>query len=188
MKITKNLFLKIIIICIIIIIPIVILFVYSKEHTFIEQNNRLSSEYKQYFNSKYTILYIGYSGCRYVCTPRLKEISTIQRVLNDRGDKVEFKFLDLRVLGDDISRDFLKAFEGEFTVLSLDNSKKKKLLRELNFYYTRALYDSLEFEHTSYLYVIKKVAGEINLVATIMQYPFLNDKTIEFLHRKVNVE
>jgi protein SCO1/2 len=184
----KNFFFKLGILVIIVVMPIVILLLNSKEHTFIEQDKILSKGYNQYFKEEYTLLYIGYTGCVNICTPRLTELSTIQRVLNDKGNKINYMFLDLRTLGDDVSRDFLKAFEGSFEVLSLDEDKKNQLLRELEFYYSQSFYDSNEFEHSSYLYLIQKEDDKVKLVATVMQYTFLNDNTIDFLHKKVNNE
>lgn len=185
-RIDKSFFFKLVILAIILVVPVVILLLNSKEHTFIEQDKILSKIYNQYFKREYTLLYVGYTGCVNICTPRLKELSTIQRVLNDRGNEINYMFLDLRELGDDVSCDFLKAFEGSFEVLSLDESKKNQLLRELGFYYSQSLYDSNEFEHSSYLYLIQKEDDQVKLVATVMQYPFLNDNTIDFLHKKVN--
>lgn len=188
MNITKSFFIKVIILIIILIIPVVILLVYSKKHTFVEQEKILSKQYSKYFKDQYTLLYVGYTGCVNICTPRLTEIATIQRVLADRNTNINYMFLDLRTLGDDVSRDFLKAFHGNFELLVLDETKKNLFLREMGFYYTQSLYDSNEFEHTSYMYLIKKDGNEIKLVATVMQYPFLNDKTIDFLQKKVNSE
>jgi len=185
---SKNIFFKFAIVIIIVIFPIVILFFYSKEHTFVEQEKILSQEYSKYFKSQYTLLYVGYTGCVNICTPRLTEIATIQRVLSDRGNEIDYMFLDLRTLGDDVSRDFLKAFHGNFELLSLDENLKNKFLRELGFYYSKSLYDRNEFEHSSYLYLIEKNGSEIKIVSTIMQYPFVNDVTIDFLDKKVNNE
>ncbi len=185
MKLNKNLFLKLFILALIILGPVVILLHYSKEHTLVEQNKILSPQYIHYFKNRYTILYVGYTGCINICTPRLKEISEIQRVLNDRGAKIEYMFLDLRELGDDVSGDFLKAFRGDFKILSLEENSKNHFLQQLGFYYARGLYDKNEFEHSSYLYLIENNGKELKLITTIMQYPFLNDTTIDYLEKKV---
>lgn len=185
----KKLFYKLFILFIIIFLPIVILFFYSKSHTFIEKNKSLSKEYLNYFSDGYTILYVGYTGCTTVCMPRLNELSNVQRVLNDRGYKnIEYLFLDLREFKKQDSEDFLKAFYGKFNVLFLKENLKKKFLRELEFYFSKSLWNSNEFEHTSYLYLIKKQKDNLQLNGVVMQYPFLNDTTIEFIQKWVKNE
>lgn len=178
--------LKTFILTTIIIFPIFILVFYSKEHTFIEQNQKLPITYNNYFNNGYSLLYVGYTGCTTICVPRLTEISTIQRVLNDRNiENLNYIFLDLRDYGDATSKDFLKAFEGKFEVLSLTKNDKSNLLKELNFYFSKSLYDSNEYEHSSYLYLLEKKENSVNIISTIMQYPFLNDTTIDFIVKRV---
>lgn len=182
----KPFLLKTFILAIIIVVPILFLIFYSKEHTFIEQNQTLPEKYNNYFKDGFTLLYVGYTGCRTICVPRLTEISTIQRVLKDNGIKnLNYLFLDLRDYGEETSKDFLKAFEGKFNVLTLNKNNKIGFLKELNFYFTKSLYDEYEYEHTSYLYLLHKKRKSVKIVSTIMQYPFANDTTIEFIEKRV---
>jgi len=185
---SSDIFLKSIILIIIILLPIIVALKFSKTHTYIEQDQKLLPIIANKLKQKYTLLYVGYTGCINICTPRLQEISTIQRVLKDKGDTIGYMFLDLRTLGDDVSGDFLKAFYGDFEVLSLKKDDKSKLLKQLQFYFTKSLYDTNEFEHSSYLYLLEKEKDQVQLIATIMQYPFTNKETIEFLHKRVNYE
>ena len=186
MKKIKPLLLKTFIIFTIVILPIIFLIFYSKDHTFIKQSHPLPISYNKYFKEGYTLLYIGYTGCSTICVPRLTEISTIQRVLQDRNIlNLHYLFLDLRDYGEDTSKDFLKAFEGKFNILNLNKNEKNSFLREINFYFSKSLYDNNEYEHNSYLYLLEKKRKGVTIVSTIMQYPFANDTTIDFIEKRV---
>lgn len=177
---------KLLLIFALILIPVVVMVIYSGKNTSVDTQNKLSQKFAPYFSDGYTILYIGYTGCVNICTPRLFEISTLQRALEVESKKTNYMFLDLRNLGKNVSEDFLKAFDAKIGVLELSKTMKSELMRELNFYSATSLYDSNEFEHTSYLYLIKKEKGKIVHIGTIMQYPFDNTNTIEFLKNKVS--
>jgi protein SCO1 len=184
----KDFYIKSLLVLCLSIAPIFIAFFYNNEKTFSQNETQLSNKFLRHFNKKYTLVYIGYTGCINICTPRLFEVSNLQRALDIKkyGSNLEFMFLDIRTLGDGTTKDFLKAFDAKIDVLSLDDKAKQEIIRELNFYFARSLSDSNEFEHTSYMYLIEKRENEVFHIATIMQYPFDKKSTIEFIKNKVS--
>jgi protein SCO1/2 len=181
----KSITLKYTFLIIFILLPILVAFFIVKDHTYFTKEKKLDPIYFEDFNDGYTLFYIGYTGCRTICTPRLEELSIIKRALIQEGINIDYVFMDLRDIPIDHSLTFAQAFDMDFRAVKITKKQKKSLMRKLNYFSEKSLVDSTEFEHTAHLYLIKKTDQEVILDTVIMQYPYNDETTLDYLKERL---
>ena len=118
------------------------------------------------------LLFFGYAGCADVCTPRLEELAGM---LGDdaRMTDVRVLFINLTELEDPLLPDqFAKSFHRDFIGVYPEKSELDELRRQLDIYLARSLTKEYEFDHTAYLFLLKKEGAGYRLKTIYTHAPF----------------
>jgi protein SCO1 len=127
-------------------------------------------------NRDVEIVFFGYSGCKDICSPRLESLG---RFYN--GADAELKkhfglvFVDISSPEDkELPQRFAKYFHKDFRGVYLDKVVLREYTKAFDVFYAEQLMDSLEYDHTANLYIVKKENNmkEIRYVYTAYPYDF----------------
>jgi protein SCO1/2 len=119
-------------------------------------NEKVNLPFEIKDNTKIILLYFGYVGCRTICEPSLKEISSVYEGLADtQKDDVSFHFIDITKNGK-MAKEFAHYFNDSFIGLDLDTKSTAKLMADLRAYSSDSITGNGDMSHTGYLYLIKQ--------------------------------
>ena len=120
------------------------------------------------------LVFFGYSGCLDICTPRLEKLSSWYSALPEkRRKKFTLRFMDISTPEDkNLPDSFAKAFHPDFKGVFLDNNILRVYTKAFNVYFSKALMDNTEMDHTAHLYLIKKGAHAKQLRFIYTAYPY----------------
>lgn len=118
------------------------------------------------------LLFFGYVGCVDVCTPRLKEISSIYDELKKEME-VKFYFINLtNSVSNKIANLFVKNFNEEFEGIQLEKKEREALKNEFNVFSVKSLSNDFDLDHTASLFFVQKVKDEYKLKRIFMTSRF----------------
>ena len=120
------------------------------------------------------LVFFGYAGCTTICTPRLQKLSKFYDSLSQKTkDEVGLEFLDISVPADEtLPHSFANFFNKDFKGIYLNANEMRDYTRAFNVYFAQSLFDKKEFDHSSNLYIIKKVGDRKELRYVYTAYPF----------------
>ena len=120
------------------------------------------------------LVFFGYSGCYDICTPRLYSINAFYSTLDaDIKKRVGVEFLDISVPNDEtLSLRFAQFFNEDFKGIYLGRNVLRDYTKAFNVFFSPALLDKNEFDHTSNLYIIKRTAEKKMLRYIYHAYPY----------------
>ncbi len=168
----KNIIGIIAIITAIVLLPFISSYFSQKEY--VEINREIRSTLFDSYDNKNLLIFFGYVGCADICTPRLYELSLIYEKLKDTKIDVQVLFINLTKLEDpEVANLFAKSFNKDFKGIYLQKPELESLKREFNVYSAPALGDPDEVDHTTFLYLLKKVDSKYYLKKIYTKTPFL---------------
>ena len=105
------------------------------------------------------IVFFGYSGCVDICTPRLSSLTEYYENLNDTlKTRVGVEFLDVSTPNDTtLPSRFAQFFNKDFKGIYLNQTILHKYTKVFNVYFAQSLIDKTEYDHTSNIYIVKRV-------------------------------
>ena len=144
----------------------------------IKLNQKISSPVFKKYDNKLLFVFFGYVGCADVCTPRLEELSKIYKDLNHKEEiDINTIFVNLIKLQDsELPQLFAEAFHKDFKGVYLKDDILRELKREFDIYISKSLFDDTEYEHTAFLFLLKKNKDDYYLKRIYTNVPF--DKEI----------
>ena len=136
-------------------------FLHEKNGGIIALDRPVSSLNAQFADKEYLMVFVGYVGCRDVCSPRLESLSRIYTELEaERKQKSGVLFIDFAPEGDpEQAERFARYFNGAFAGISADKTRRQELRRELDIYFSTDTARPNEYNHSDYLYLLKKEQG-----------------------------
>ncbi len=109
------------------------------------------------------LLFFGYAGCADVCAPRLADIADIYRDVAGQKD-VQVLFINLiPMLGEEAASSFARYFHEDFVGVSPDPETLKSLKATFDVYVAESLSQSGTYDHTAFLYLLKREDGGYRL-------------------------
>ncbi len=143
----------------------------------VEVNQKIKSKVFDDYKSKYIFVFFGYVGCADICTPRLSELNPIYKQLKDEGFDIDMVFVNLIELNDpELPYLFASSFNKEFDGVYLEKNELNKIQSEFDVYNIPSLTQDGEYEHTSFLFALKKQTDGYRLKRIYTHVPF--DKNI----------
>ncbi|MEA1982025.1 MAG: SCO family protein [Campylobacterota bacterium] len=124
-------------------------------------------------NKSIELVFFGYSGCIDVCTPRLKKIASWYKNSQNR-DKIQIRFLDISQPHEkDLPDRFAKSFHKESIGVYLNRQELREYTKAFNVYFSKALFDEYEYDHTTNIYILNKKRDETKVLKHIYtSYPY----------------
>lgn len=130
-------------------------------------NEKVNLPFEIKGNTKIILLYFGYVGCRTICEPSLKEISSVYEGLADaQRSSVSFYFIDITKNGN-MAKEFAHYFNDSFIGLDLNTKLTAELMANLGAYSSDSITGNGDISHTGYLYLIKQAGEQIFELKTI---------------------
>jgi len=158
----KKLFSFISIIIVIVISPFIGSFFSQKHYT--EMDQEIKSSVFDAYDEKNLLVFFGYVGCIDICTPRLNEISSVYKKLKKENIDVGVVFINTSKLQDsELSELFAKSFHKDFKGVYLEGEALNNLKKEFKVYSAPSFSKPDEIDHTSFLYLLKKVKSKYYL-------------------------
>jgi len=151
---------------------------FSSSLTKVKLDQKIESNIFDKYNNNYLFVFFGYVGCTDICTPRLKELSSIYEELKSKH-KIDINtiFINIIKLEDEQQpKLFAKYFHKEFDGIYLNNDKMQKVKSEFVVYSSPSLTSKGDFDHTSFLFLLKKQKNNYYLKRIYTYSPF--DKNV----------
>ena len=176
----KNILTAIAIVAIIILLPFIS--GYFSQQGYVKINREVKSVLFDKYDEKNLLLFFGYVGCADICSPRLQELSAIYDKLKKANIETKVIFINITTLKDHELADlFAKSFNKEFDGIYLEKQQLESIKKEFNVYSAPAFGNTDEIDHTTFLYLLKKVDSRYFLNKIYTKVPFdikLNGKDI----------
>lgn len=128
-------------------------------------------------NSKINIVFFGYVGCRYVCTPDLQEIAAwyASKEMDTYRDQTEVLFVNIKSeINTSQAQLFAQSFHPEFQGITLSKKELLNLDRAFGVYFSDDLSNKGELNHTDNLYLLNRTNLKndiLNLVKIYSLHP-----------------
>jgi protein SCO1/2 len=120
------------------------------------------------------IIFFGYSGCQDICSPRLESLGHFYKEAD-----VELKkhfglvFVDISSPEDkELPQRFAKYFDKDFRGVYLDKVVLREYTKAFDVFYAEQLMNSLEYDHTANLYIVKKENNMKEIRYVYTTYPY----------------
>lgn len=120
------------------------------------------------------LVFFGYAGCFDICTPRLEILSSWYSSLpEERRKKFTLRFMDISIPDNkSIPDSFAKTFNPDFKGVFLDKNILRVYTKAFNVYFSKALIDETEMDHTAHLYLLNKSKEGKQLRYIYTAYPY----------------
>ena len=145
----------------------------------IEIDEAIEAPYLERVQSDTMLVYFGYVGCAKVCTPILGTLSELNQKLDrspaTQGVKIVFVNLRPEVQPEQAAA-FAKGFDPDFEGIYLTQSQLMRLDRELGVFFSAALEDKTEINHSDHLYLIRREGGKLILKTIYPTHPIDQDR------------
>lgn len=152
----------------------------DKSVSVIHINKKVESSVFNNYDDKYLFVFFGYAGCTDICTPRLGELSSIYENLKKRDINIKTIFINMKRFRDTtFPQRFAQYFNKDFIGLYLDDKDLYNIQNEFDIYFSPSIVSKGDFEHTSFLFLLKKDVINKNYILDKIytQVPF-NEKFI----------
>jgi protein SCO1 len=140
----------------------------------IEIDEPIDAPYLRSVQSDTMLVYFGYVGCAKICTPILDHLAQLNRKLEGSAatEEVGIVFVNLRPEVEPEQADaFARGFDPDFEGIYLTRSQLMNLDRELGVFFSAALGDETEINHSDHLYLIRREGGKTILKAIYPTHP-----------------
>jgi len=153
---------------------------FTDNTSIIKQNKKIEAKLFGQYNNDYLFVFFGYVGCTDICTPRLTELSSIyDKLTKEHNIDIDTVFINLIKLEDkELPQLFASYFHEDFDGFYINNANITFLENEFNIYSSPSLFRDGEYDHTSFLFLLKKVNNEYYLKRIYTNSPFDKDKIV----------
>ena len=171
----KNILLPILLILVVIFISFSGNFI--SDAGILKTNKKIDSKIFNNFKSKYIFVFFGYVGCVDVCTPRLKELSDLYMQVKKEKIDINTLFINMLDFKDkELPQLFASHFNKEFKGVTLQKQELLHIQNEFNIYNTPSLTKPGEYNHTSFLFLLKRtIKNDYKLIRIYTNTPFPKD-------------
>ena len=154
----------------------------------VEIDQKIRSTLFKNYNNKFLFVFFGYVGCRDICTPRLEELSSIYEDLKYKNNiDIDTSFINLiRLQDSELPQLFASAFHKDFDGFYLNNDKIQILQNEFRVYNSTSLTSKGDWDHTSFLFLLKKGIDGYYLKRIYTYIPFDKEKIIKDILENLN--
>ena len=153
-------------------------------------NQEIDADYIK-SDKKIVLLFFGYVGCKYVCTPDLEKIAKLYESNPLKGIKndIDVLFVNLKPeVGKDAPDIFAKSFDSHFKGIYLTKSEIQNIDRSFGLSFSDDLSDKTQMNHSDNLYLISNNSNSKVLKSIYFMHPLnSNNLTNELikLHRQI---
>ena len=136
-------------------------FLHEKNSSIIPLDRSIPALSGKYLDKEYLLVFVGYVGCRDVCSPRLERLAELySRLDEEKKNTSAVLFVDFVPENDpEQSRRFAEFFHKDFDGISTDKYLRKELRKELDIYFSSDAARPNEYNHSDYLYLLKQEEG-----------------------------
>lgn len=147
---------------------------FIKDAGVLKLDKKIDSKIFDEFENKYIFVFFGYVGCVDICTPRLRELSNIYNLVKKEKIDINTLFVNMVDLKDkDLPQLFASSFNKEFKASNFNKEELYKIKDEFNVYNIPSLTKENEYNHTSFLFLLKKtIKNKYKLIRIYTQTPF----------------
>ena len=142
-------------------------------------NKEIKADYIK-SDKKIILLFFGYAGCRYVCTPDLEKIADLYESKELKGvkGKIDVFFVNLTPEAPEYAPElFAKSFNADFKGVYLSKNDILKIDRNFGLFFSDDLSEKGALNHSDNLYLIQNTSKEKVLKEIYFMHP-LNTKKI----------
>lgn len=123
-------------------------------------------------NKSVELIFFGYVGCQYICTPRLEAIASWYERY-EKKDALQVRFINLSALEDtSLANSFAQAFHSSFIGTYLPPHELREYTKNFEVYFAKSLFDEGEMDHSTNLYLLQRNSNEKILKYVYTAYPF----------------
>ncbi|MDA7816599.1 SCO family protein [Sulfurimonas sp.] len=145
----------------------------------IKVDKKIESKVFYDYDNDIIFVFFGYVGCTNICTPRLNEIVPIYKELKKNSIDVKTIFINMKKFDDrSLPLQFAKAFHNEFTGLYMEDNELYSLQSEFNVVNVPSMVEDGEYNHTSFLFLLKKTHNGMYTLRRIYTYVPYDKETI----------
>ena len=136
------------------------------------------------FEKENLLVFFGYVGCRDICTPRLEEMAALYDSLTpEQQAGTGVLFINIKPHVDqEQSRLFSRSFHPAFQGVSLEEKTLQRIMRTFSARYSPSLGKAGEFDHTGFLYILKKRGTKYHINALVTLVPFNRGAIVKYLY------
>lgn len=129
------------------------------------------------YKEEQLLVFFGYVGCVEVCTPRLEELNEIYTQVD--SNKTGVVFINLaKVYDKDLPLLFVHQFNENFYAPHLDKNILDEIKSEFNIYFAQSIRSSVDYDHTSYVYLLKREKDGFELKSIYITTPLQKKEII----------
>lgn len=132
-------------------------------------------------DKKNLLVYFGYVGCADVCTPFLSKLSQLyeSQAFTKLQKETDIFFVNLTPnIEPEQAEMFAKAFHKDFNGVYLSKQELLKLDRTFDLFFSDALTETTELNHTDYLYLLENHKGIMLLKSIYFTHPLREQQLI----------
>lgn len=163
-------------------IPLIPVFM-GEEGGVVSMDRPVDSPSVNAFSRPNLFVFFGYVGCADVCTPRLSEMAAVYDGLsNETRRRSAVLFINIKTFPDKNLADlFAKSFHPDFYGISPEKEELARLIKEFNVYYSNALFEEGEMDHTAFLFLLKKRGDGYRVNKIFTRIPLQKETIIKSL-------
>jgi protein SCO1 len=161
---------------------------FSSNSGIVNVNKKIKTNIFNNYNSEFIFVFFGYVGCTDICTPRLEELSKIYKKLKyTKGISIDTSFINLIKLKDkELPNLFASSFHKDFDGFYLDEKILRNMKNEFQIYSSPSLTSKGDWDHTSFLFLLKKQTDGYYLKSIYTHVPFNEEKIIKDIMENLN--
>ena len=143
------------------------------KHGVVEMDRVVETPLFDGLNKKNLFVFFGYVGCREVCSPRLEAMASVYDTLSPQQQaETTVLFIDIRPGEDrEQSQLFSRSFHPAFTGVALEKETLQHLMRMFDARSSPSLLKKGEFDHTAFIYLLKRETSQYRIKAIFTQLP-----------------
>ncbi len=136
----------------------------------INLNREIKTTIFNQYKEEQLLVFFGYVGCVDVCTPRLEELNEIYTQVDSNKTAVVFINLS-KVYDEDLPLLFVHHFNKNFYAPHLDKNILDEIKSEFNIYFAQSFRSSEDYDHTSFVYLLKREKDGFKLKSIYIATP-----------------
>lgn len=152
------------------ILGILFLNVWKKDTYKIDLDRDVETTLFDQYDYEQLIVFFGYVGCTDVCTPRLEELNEVYTQIDTNKTAVVFINLS-KVYDKELPSLFAHHFNINFYAPYADKTLLDEIKSEFNIYFAPSLSSSTDYDHTSFVYVLKREVHSFKLKSIYITTP-----------------
>lgn len=137
------------------------------------------------YDAPVLLVFFGYTGCADACPPRLQEIASIYERLGSTSVQPLFVSL-IKELDEGASERFAHGLHPAFHGITADALVLRTLRKEFDVYIAPSLTDAQVYDHTTFLYVLRREETGYHLRQIYTYVPFVPERIAAEIQTMMN--